>query len=378
MFKTMKHPLQETFDATGSTGGGAVVDGSASPSPAPSPAPAPAPAASSMLDAISQGLDSAAAPAPAVSQPRDEAGRFTFKDSQGNAVDAQGALAPNQTEALAAQAAAAAKLGPDGKPLPEAEEDLTQMPEGLGGKAQERFHKLANANKELTQQLDQAAQQISYIQQTFQQHDVKQEQFEQAVSVIGMINRGDLAGAQRVLMEQLQQISLITGQSLQVDPLADFPDLRQKVNSLLISEEDAIALARANQLQTQQQQAQQRQSVQVQQQRQQQEQAQQAQQQRQQATNEVDAFCRQMQGSDLDYSAIEAKLLPVLPQILEGVPPQRWASVVKTQYQLIKEVAGGSRAAGGAQASAQALRATGQAAPSAAPRTMMEAMFGSS
>lgn len=372
MFKIMKYPLQETFDATVSTGGGAVVDSS------PAPSPTPAPAASSMLDAISQGLGGESpAPAPVAGQPRDEAGRFTFKDSQGNAIDAQGALAPNQAEALAAQAATAARLGPDGKPLPEVEEDPTQMPEGLGGKAQERFHKLANTNKELTQQLEEASRQLSYVQQTFQQNDVKQEQFEQAVSVIGMINRGDLAGAQRVLMEQLQQISLLTGQSMQVDPLAEFPDLRQRVNSLLISEEDAISLARASRVQSQHQQAQQRQNEQAQQQRQQHQEARQVEQQRQQATSEVDSFCRQMQGSDLDYSAIEAKLLPVLPKLLEGVPPQRWASVVKTQYQLIKDVAGGSRSAGGASASSQALRPTGQASPSAAPKTMMEAMFGS-
>lgn len=384
----LKHTLflrrliyQAPFDDSGSAGGFDGGDGgqtAASPSPAPAPAAAPAPCGpASMLDAISQGLDSggttAPAPAPASGQPRDEAGRFTFKDSAGNAVDAHGALAPDQAAALAAQAAAAApKLGPDGKPLPAAEEDITQMPEGLGGKAQERFQKLANTNKELSAKLDEVLPGVQAMQSIWTENQVKPEQFKQAMSVVGMINRGDLAGAQRVLMEQLQQISLMTGQPMHVDPLAEFPELRQRVNSLLISEEDAIQLARANRTQTLQQQQQQRQTQLAQQQQAQAQQEQQFTQIKVQATNDVDAFCKQMQASDLDYSAIEAKLLPVLPQILEGVPPARWADVVKTQYKLIKDVAG-SR--GGAPAGGQPLRATGQASPSAAPKTMLQAMF---
>jgi len=375
MFKRnifLRHlPYQAPFDDSGSAGGFDGGDGGqaiASPSPAPAPVAAPAPAGpASMLDAITQGLETggAPAPAPASGQPRDEAGRFTFKDSAGNAVDAHGALAPDQAAALAAQAAAAPKLGADGKPLPAAEEDITQMPEGLGGKAQERFQKLANTNKELSAKLDEVLPGVQAMQTIWQENQVKPEQFEQAMTVVGMINRGDLDGAQRVLMDQLQQISLMTGQPLHVDPLAEFPELRQRVNSLLISEEDAIQLARANRTQTLQQQNQQRQTQLAQQE-------QQAQQVRIEATNAVDAFCKQMQASDLDYSAIEAKLLPVLPQILDGVPPARWADVVKTQYKLIKDVAG-SR--GGAPTGGQPLRATGQASPSAAPKTMMQAMF---
>lgn len=328
------------------------------------PVSAPAPAApATMLDAVNNVL-----------QPRDPLGRFTFKDAAGNAVDAQGNRAPTGAAAApGAQPAPAVATPPAEPPVPE---DPLAMPEGLQPKAQERFRTLVNSNKELTAQLEQATGAVEYVQTQFKEHGVQQPQFEQAVQVIGMINRGDFQGAQRVLMEQLQQISLLSGQPMaSIDPLAAHPDLRQRVDGLLISEADALEIARHRQLGTMREQATQRQQQEQQQQRQQQE-AQQAQKQAvDQGLVAIDAFCKQMQASDLDYQVIEAQLLPVIPELIKDVPPARWGAVIKLQYDTLKNTAGRMRQTLQPQPGT-VLRPTGQASPGAAPKSMAEAMWG--
>lgn len=339
----------------------APIEAPAAPAPLVATSAPAAPA--SMLDAVNNVL-----------QPRDPLGRFTFKDAAGNAVDAQGNRAPTGAAAApGAQPAPVASTPPAEPPMPE---DPLAMPEGLQPKAQERFQKLANTNRELSAQLEQATGAVDYVQTQFNEHGVKQEQFEQAMSVVGMINRGDFQGAQRVLTEQLQQISLLSGQPMStVDPLAAHPDLRQRVDGLLISEADALEIARHRQIGTMRDQATQRQ----QQEQQAQQQAQQQQAAEKQAVDKglaaIDAFCRQMQGVDLDYQAIEAQLLPIIPELIKDIPPARWGAVIKLQYDTLKNTAGRMRQSLQPQPGT-VLRPTGQASPSALPKSMAEAMWG--
>lgn len=318
--------------------------------PVTSSAPAPKP---TMLDAISKGLErSAPVPAPshAATAPRDPAGRFVPK------VGADGQPVPQAAPAV------------PGEVKPADEEDLTAMPEGLGEKAQGRFQKLANANKELAGKAEMLDRQVSYVRETFATHGVKEDQFEQAVSVIGMINKGDFEGAQRVLEAQLQQLAVMSGKPLgQVDALAQFPDLRQAVDQLQITEQHAMEIARGR--------AQQHQQQVVQQRTQEQQQTQQRERQAvQDGTQAVDAFCKRMQASDLDYPAIEAQLLPEIPNLLRGVPPANWPGIIETQYRLIKRVAGSARQT--AAPTTNALRPTGHGSPVQAPKTAFEAMWG--
>lgn len=330
-----------------------------------------------MLEAIERGLNQSAAtsadapgaaPAPAGGQPRDEFGRFTFKNAEGQAVDAQGNLAPDQAAALAAQEAAKQKA-------PGAE-DLTQMPDGLGQKAQERFQKLANTNKELSAKVEQYETSVQAMREIWTQNQVQPEQFQMAMDVIGAMNRGDFTGAMQVLRDQMQQLAVLAGQAPeQIDPLADFPELRQKVNNFLIAEEDALQMARAKRME---QMGQQRQQAQQQQQQREQAEHQEAQRQQQEfenAVKAVDAFEKEMAKSDLDFPHIEAQLQPVIREVLEKVPPSQWLHVVKTQYQLIKRVATQSRGGGTAAPAAQPLRPTGTVAGAAKPGNMFDAMW---
>lgn len=316
----------------------ATVSASAVAAPAAKP---------TMLEAITKGLDKTPAIAgPAQQAPRNPNGQFVPK-------------------------VAADKLTPEGAPTIPAEpgdDDLTSAPEGLGEKAKQRFERLVSTNKELSEKYDTATRQVEYVRDTFQTHGIKQEQFEQAAGVIGLFNKGDYEGAARILQSQLQQLAVLSGKPLaQVDALAPFPDLRAQVDSMQLTEDVAMELARSRAQQHQQQNTQQREQ-----------QTQQAQQQERQAVQEgqnaVDAFCKRMAASDLDYGAVEAQLLPEIANLLSGVAPKDWARAVETQYRWIKKVAGSARQA--PNASLNALRPTGHGSPQQAPKSAFEAMWG--
>jgi hypothetical protein len=352
-------------------GGGSPVDSPAAPSDvssaggevaAPVTAPAPAP---TMFDAINAHFDGRTAEAePAPGQPRDPLGRFAHKDANGTPIPA-----PVVAPAVAGAPVVPAAVKPPVVPGAPATPDDLAMPEGLQPKAQERFQRMADTIKTTAAERDEARGQVNYVRETFQKNGIKQEQFEQAASVIGMLNQGNYQGALQVLDEQRRQIALLTGQSLPgVDALSDHPDLRQAVDQMQVTESVAMELARNRTAQAHQQQ----QQAQAQQ-------AQQAQQaERQQvdtALNDVDALCKQLAATDIDFPAIEAQLLPAAQALFGSLPPNQWKNAVQAQYSLLKRTAsmarGSNLSTGGA-----VLRPTGQAAPGTAPKTMHDAMWG--
>lgn len=258
-------------------------------------------------------------------------------------------------------------VDPNAPPKDDAAEDITKMPEGLSKGAQERFQRLANDNKEVKQRLEEVQSAVEPFRQALQENGVRQEQFEMATGYIGLINKGDYRGALAIMDKERQQLALMIGEPLEgVDALSDHPDLREAVDSFQITEPHALELARQRSQQQMQQQRQQEQQ-QTQQFHLQQQQA------TQQGTQAVDAFCKQMMKSDLDYAKVEAILLPQIQSgLLKDVPPSRWAAVVESTYKMIKASAG----AGKQTPSTPPLRGNGLDSPGNAPKTMHEAMWG--
>ena len=335
--------------------GGAVVPDQAAPTEAPLTGDAAAVAAMFPKEAPAD-------PAAAAGQPCDEAGRFAAKV----AAEAAAAAAPGAKPATPAVPGVT-------PPKPAALPDDLKMPDGLTVPAQQRFQTLANEVKELRplrEKVETQDRTLSYFQETFQQNAIKQEQFEQAADVIGMINRGDFASARSVLMEQLQMLSLLAGDSgaAVVDPLANYPDLRAAVEGLQVSEKHALEMAR-NRMQ---------QGV-AQQQTARQQQAQQAQQQSQQvldgAIKAVDAFANRMKASDLDYDEIERILEPRMQRMMQQFPPQQWAALIEHEYQLIKDAGGRFRQAAPLAPANNTLRPAGASSARAAPQNGFEAMW---
>lgn len=322
---------------------------------------------------------------PAAETPPAEAATSTDADAPKTLLDAINKAVPEakpedaKPEPTEAEKAAALKPG-EKAPVTAPAEDLTKMPEGLNAKAQERFQKLANANKEVAAERDklktdyeQITAQVKPFHEALQTNGVTREQFDQATAVIGLMNKGDLQGALAVLDEQRRMISLAMGKPLPgVDALAGFADLRQAVDQLEITEERALEIARARSADAARSTHAQRQQQQRDQETQTRQQKETEQAEVQKGLTAVDEFTKRMQESDLDFAAIEAKLLPEIPGLLQGVPPQQWAAKVEALYGLIKKTAGGARRD---LPHANSLRATGGNTLAAQPKSMLDAMF---
>ncbi len=333
---------------------------------------------SSIFDAVAQAMET---PEQKADRARDPLGRFAKTEAEAAAalVAKAPAVAPVPGAKPAVPGTPAAVAAKDQAAKPTLEE-LTQMPEGLKPVAAQRFQQLANSIKEVTQERDTVVQerdsykgQVEYVKEIFQSNGVKPEQFDQATAVIGMMNKGDLDGALRVLDQQREMIALALGRPLPgVDPLSQHQDLRQAVDGYQITEERALEIARHRAIEDQRQNAdhQAAQRRQSEQQAQQQQQA--AQQEHQQGARAVDDFCKRMAARDLDYPAIEEKLLPHLTAILKGVPPSQWVAVVDAQYKTIKQVAGQYRRS--TPSTGATLRATGHESPGSAPTSALDAV----
>jgi hypothetical protein len=200
-----------------------------------------------------------------------------------------------------------------------------------------------------------------------QENGVTQDQFTLATSYIGLVNKGDFKGALEIMDAERRQIALLAGMPLEgVDALQEFPDLREAVDTFQMTEKYAMEIARRRQSQAVAEQRTQQDT----QQRQQTEQAQKA---HNQGLKAVDAFCKNMEKTDLDFKHIEAILLPQIEQgLLNGIPPARWRSIVEAQYKAIKAATASNKQV---PSGFKSLRPAGSDGGAAKPKTMMEAMF---
>lgn len=344
-------------------GGGATIDldqGTASAADAgqaQAAASQPNDAPKSMLEAIERGLKGDAAAAaeggeadkPADERTRDEQGRFARKQEAEQAAEA--------AKKVAEEAAAKQKAGKPG--------DEIQMPEGLSEKAQERFRTLTHRLHETNARAERAEADLSEFRAVLKNTGGRPEDFAAAFDYIAAINRGDLQSALSMLDSQRRQLSLMMGKPLPgADPLAEFPDLRQRVEAYQMDEQAAIELARARRMQ--QIQAEQRQQTEhAQQQTQAQVTA------RSNAMAEVDRISAEWAARDPDYTRKEELILKQIPVIAQNFPPQMWPAQVRILYETLSSMPAPAPARAGAPAP---LRPSGQQGGTRKPASMLEAL----
>lgn len=291
----------------------------------------------SMLEAIESGLNEKAEEQQVESEgrSRDETGRFAAKQAE--------------------KAAETERVAP--------EDDLA-MPEGLSQKAQERFTTLVNRVKEREAQAQEVGESLGQFREMIRSTGTSPQEFSHAIDYMRMVKHGDFDGALRIMDEQRRMLSLAMGRPLAgADPLAQFPDLRQRVDGYQMDEQSAIELARTRMYQQQAQQAQQAeyQSQQSQQQNQQQ---------RQQAIGIVDQLGQQWSRTDPDFAAKEDVILKQLPEIARNFPPTQWPQQVKMLYSTLSAMPRPQPVS----RTPSPLRSSGQSAGARQPSSMLEAM----
>ena len=309
----------------------------------------------SMLEAIESGLSGAAE----VGEPgktesdgrvRGADGRFIAKETDAAGTDAT--KAPDQAKPAIVDAAA------------KAEDDLS-MPEGLSQKAQERFTTLVNRVKEREAQVSETQETLGQFREMIQSTGTSPQEFSQAIDYMRMVKHGDFEGALRIMDEQRQMLSIAMGRPLPgADPLAQFPDLRARVDGYQMDEQTALEIARSRVQQGHIQSEQQRHE-------QSEQQAQQAQQSRQQAIMQIDQLGQQWSKTDPDFTAKEDIILKQLPEIAKNFPPAMWPQQVRILYNTLSSMPMQQHR----QANNPApLRPSGQGGGQRQPKTMLEAM----
>jgi len=229
-----------------------------------------------------------------------------------------------------------------------ADEDLA-MPKGLSKRAERRFTKLSDGYNNMkaqrdalisdveatTTEADEAKQAVDGMVATIEGAGMDNEAFGRVIEYSSLATSGDPAQMRQaiaILDEQRQQLSIALGENPSApDPLSAHPDLKEAVENLELTQENAYEIARARALSAQQTQMQEVQG----------------QQQQQQAAanetmagsttrlNELDAYWSR---NDPDYAAKRAMLInpgkdgvSMLQKIVQGSPnnPELWPGEVE-------------------------------------------------
>lgn len=217
-----------------------AVDPPAAPEPAPPSAPAdPFAGLKTALDTI--GGD-AADPSQA-GQPRDAMGRFLPIDPNAAPVP----LALVQPPAAQAPVAPVAPVPPAPKP---GDIDLTP-PDGMTDRAQARWAQLTERVKqvpELERRATEAATALDNVRRMVSDSGLAQDEFSDMLQMASLFKSND----PRSMQEALQQLDGLRADLAQrmgvevagVDLLAGHQDLKQKVDGMLLTREDALEIAR--------------------------------------------------------------------------------------------------------------------------------------
>jgi hypothetical protein len=315
-------------------------------------------------EAAKRAADEAAAAAAVAAKAEKHANGAPKKDKDGNELDDKGAIV-KKAEAPKAKTAAELELKPDEK-------------KALGAKAQARFSEVITTLKSreaeiatLNQEMVPLKEARDAITSILAETKTTPDQMSAYLEFNRMLQSGDpkdLENALAMIENQRVAIYKALGREPEggdVDLLADFPDLKEKVAEAQITREAALELAAGRRAKA----------------------AAEAQSKREQATQQsaaetkkaqdkgladITAWASGLAKTDIDYKAKEEKLLEQVDEVIKTYPPNQWLATLKLLYQGIAV----TKAAPAAPKKEQPIRPTGAKPGAKAPQNMFEAMWG--
>ena len=147
------------------------------------------------------------------------------------------------------------KDGAAAKPDEKSEPDDLAEPEGLGEKASARFQALANEVKEYRAKegdYQQMAETVQEFQRLAQESCNNAEEVADLFDYARAVKNSDFDKVEQYLKQQIVQFEAISGRSLTVDLLSQFPDLQQQAEEMMLDPKVAHELAQARWRQQQQ------------------------------------------------------------------------------------------------------------------------------
>lgn len=224
---------------------------------------------------------------------------------------------------------------PTGQELQQDPDELTEAEmAALAPRTQARIRSLIDSRAGLQEQFNQFAGQTQQFMGEFERVGLGPEEIKQLVNYADAMKRGDRVAVESFLEAQNNYVSQRFGSSVGgADPLQHFPDIREKVENLEISEELALQMAseRADLQRLQQGQREQQTS---------QAQAYAQQQQQGMYQNALQGIANQeaaWRKSDPDFGSLEAPLVKFAQENLHRLPVTEWVPAMEAQYQVMKE-----------------------------------------
>lgn len=288
------------------------------------------------------------------------------KDAQGNELDDKGNVT-KKAEAPKAKSAAELDLKPEER-------------RALGSKAQARFSEVIGTLKAreaeiatLNEQMKPLSEARDTVLGIMEETGTTSDQLAAYLEFNRLLQSTqptDLESALKMVEDQRAALYSALGREPAdggVDLLADFPDLKQKVNDATITREDAVEIAngrrtraasedKANQDRTAQQTAGEVKKAQD------------------TALSGITAWVKEQAGKDIDFKAKEDKLLEQIDEVIKTYPPNQWLGTLKLLYSGITV----QKSASPQNRSQQPIRPSGERAGAKAPQNMFEAMWGTS
>lgn len=290
------------------------------------------------------------------------------------------APAPDAEPAPAADPAAPVVPEPVAKPDPNG--DLyAPLPEHNPRRTHERFAKLVEGHKEISQKYEAA-------QKEREEYKARVSQYEQGLQPLRemgfntpdavqdlqqfsqyrkALQSGNVDAAMGLLQAQMNQLALASGRRVEVNPLTAFPDLAERVQVGDLDERTALELARSRHGQSVQQQHQQR----IQQSEQQHQQQMQV---IRQGAMAVDQVVQQLM-QDPDYKAVEPELIKELEYIKTNYLPNQWAGEIRRTFDTKRQLLALRQQQAVPRQQPQPLRGNGHAGGQPAPTSMQDAVL---
>lgn len=232
----------------------------------------------------------------------------------------------------------------DGKKEPDPVND--PIPDEVKGRTRERMESLVSKVKETSEELEQVRGNYDEMMGLITETGATPEQYGTMLGYIDAFNKGieeSADGTYRILDQKQAELALEAAEA-QVeilyealgkqrpgsDPLAEFQDLKDEVETGDISEERALEIAQARKVAKRQEQQRTRQSEQHQQTEGQQEQQVQA------ARTELNTIGKALQKSDPQYAKKVEQVMPAFKRELPNTPPDKWVELFWKHYDAAK------------------------------------------
>ena len=208
------------------------------------------------------------------------------------------------------------------------------VPEDLNERSTGRFNKLVEDNKTQRDLVGEHEKTLTGMREMVSSSGLTNEEYLGAIDFAAEIKRDPAKGMKR-MQEYMTQVSKATGIPIEmgeVDMLEGFPDLKQDVDDMALTEERAAEIARSRKTQASQDIETQRHEAKATQENN-------YAVDQKVALNDVSVFIGEISKSDIDWEAKHPMLFEAAQYARDNLPPGQWKAHLESEYNKINRIA---------------------------------------